>query len=470
MPSRRRFLILGICSMSVFIVALDSTAVNIALPSIRADLHTTVAQLQWTVDAYLLTLAALLVLSGAMADRFGRARVFKLGLVLFTLGSLLCSVAPSVELLIAFRVLQAIGGSMLNPVALSIIRDAFDDPRERAFAYGVWGALAGASLAVGPVVGGLLVTAVDWRAIFWINLPIGLLVLALTARFVPESKAPHPRRVDVGGQALVIVLLLSLTYGIIEAPGWGWASQQTLALFAVAALALAALIAWELRRFEPLIDVRLFRSVPFSGATTIAVLSFVALGAFLFLNTIYLQDARRLSPLEAGLWTLPMASMAFACAPLAGRLVGRAGTRAPLVLGGLGMGLGALLLADLSATTSFQQLLPGYVLFGAGAGFINPPITNTAIAGMPPSQAAVAAAIASTSRQVGQTLGVAIVGAIAVPAAAAALPGQIASDSHVGWLVIAGCGALVLVLGFATTSRRALATAARVGAVAHEGR
>jgi EmrB/QacA subfamily drug resistance transporter len=467
-PDSRRFLILAICCMSLFIVGLDATVVNIALPSIHRDLGASVSQLQWTIDAYSLTLASLLLLSGSMADRFGRARVFQIGLALFTLGSLLCSIAPTVQTLIAFRVLQAIGGSMLNPVAMSIIRNTFTDPRERAQAIGIWGGVIGVSMALGPVLGGLLVESIGWRAIFWVNVPVGLAAIALTARFVPESRAPHPRRVDPAGQVLVVLLLGSLTYAIIEAPSHGWTSPASLALFGVALVALALLIVCELRREEPLIELRFFRSAPFSGATAIAVAAFAALGAFLFLNTLYLQDARGLSPLTAGLWTLPMAAMTVVFGPLSGRLVGRFGARPSLVGGGAGMAFAGLLLTDLSATTSIAQLFVAYVLFGIGFGLVNPPITNTAVSGMPAAQAGVAAAVASTSRQIGQSLGVAVAGAVAVPAALAAGAADIATSAHVGWWIVAGCGGLVLALGLATTTRWADATARRVAGALRE--
>jgi EmrB/QacA subfamily drug resistance transporter len=447
--------------MSLLIVGLDNTIVNVALPSIGRELHTTVSGLQWTVDAYTLVLATLLMLSGSMADRFGRRRVFALGLSLFTLGSLLCSVASSLELLIVFRMLQAVGGSMLNPVAMSIIRNVFTDARERAQAIGMWGATVGISLALGPVVGGALVESVGWRSIFWINIPVGLSALALTLRFVPESRAPHPRRIDPVGQLLVIALFGSLTYAIIEAPKAGWLSSQSLALFALATAALLALVPYERRRREPLLELRFFRSAPFSGASVIAICAFAALGGFLFLNTLYLQEVRGLSALEAGLCTLPIAAMTLIFAPISGRLVGRRGPRIGLLAGGVGITLGAVLLTGLGAGTSIPSLVPAYVIFGIGFGMVNPPITNTAVVGMPPAQAGVAAAVASTSRQLGQTLGVAVVGAVAAAGAVSVGPGFV-HDSHVGWWIVAGCGAAVLVLGLASTTSWARASARRV--------
>src|SRR6478735_8902184 len=222
--NRRPWLILVICCMSLLIVGIDVTIVNVALPAIGRGLHASLSGLQWSVDAYTLVLASLLMASGSTADRFGRRRVFQIGLVLFTLGSLLCSLATSVSALVLFRCLQALGGSMLNPVALSIITNIFTEPRARARAMGVWGAVFGMSLALGPVLGGLLVTSLSWRAIFWINIPIGVAAIILTRLFVPESKAGTARRFDPPGQLLVTVMLVTLTYGVIEGPSRGWGS------------------------------------------------------------------------------------------------------------------------------------------------------------------------------------------------------------------------------------------------------
>jgi len=457
---RRRLLILGICSISLLIVGLDSTIVNVALPSISRSFHTSLSGLQWTIDAYTLVLASLLMLSGSTADRIGRRRVFQLGLLLFSLGSLLCALAPSLNLLIAARVLQAIGGSMLNPVAMSIIRNVFEDPRELAQAIGVWGGTIGISLALGPIVGGALVDSVGWPAVFLINLPIGLAAIVLTALYVPESRAARPRRLDPIGQVLVIVGLATLTYAIIEGPGDGWLSASTLIEFGVALLAFAALTVYELRRHEPLIELRFFSSAPFAGASLIAVCAFAALGGFLFLNTLYLQDVRGLSALHAGLYLIPMAGVTLVVAPISGRLVGRGGSRLPLVAGSLALMASAGILTQLTVSTPTGVLLLSYFLFGLGFGLVNPPITHTAVSGMPPSQAGVAAAVASTSRQVGQTLGVAVLGALA---GAVALHGRLGAgfttSTHASWWIITALGLLVLVLALITTTGWARATA-----------
>jgi EmrB/QacA subfamily drug resistance transporter len=460
----RRIGILLICSMSLLIVGLDVTIVNIALPSIGRDLHASVSGLQWTIDAYTLVLASLLMLSGSTADRLGRRKTFMVGLLTFVAGSLLSSLAPNLTTLVIFRMIQAIGGSMLNPVAMSIITNTFTDPKERAQAIGVWGAVVGVSMALGPVIGGLLVDTVGWRSIFWINIPIGLVAAALAFRYIPESRAPKARRIDGVGQGLVIALLASLTYGIIEAPSRGWSSGVIIGAFAVALASLAGLLLWEPRRDEPLIDLRFFRSIPFSGATVIAIAAFAGLGGFLFLNTLYLQDVRGLSPLHAGIDTLPMAAMALLFPTISGRIVGTRGARIPLLVAGVGLLASCLMLVRVSDATPFSWLFAAYVVFGIGFGFVNAPITNAAVSGMPRAQAGVASAIASTSRQIGATLGVAVVGAL-VTSKVGAVTGGVNTDfavaSRAGWWVLAGCGAAVLALGMVVTSQRARASAQR---------
>jgi len=461
LSQRRRLLVLAICCLSLLLVGMDVTIVNVALPSIRRDLDVSLSGLQWTIDAYILVLASLLMLSGSTADRLGRRRIFQTGLVLFTIGSLLCSLAPGLGWLIAFRMVQAVGASMLNPVAMSIITNVFTEPRERARAIGVWGGVVGISLGLGPVIGGVLVETVGWRSIFWINIPIGLAAIALTARFVPESRAPRPRRVDAVGQLLVIVALVSLTYAIIDAPRAGWTSPTTLGLLVLALAAIGTLLVYEPRRIDPLIELRFFSSAPFSGATVIAVSAFGAFSGFLFLNTLYLQEARGLSALQAGVCTLPLALMTLIFAPLSGRLVGSRGPRDPLLVAGAAMCAGALMLVDLDTGTSLVWVLASYLVFGLGFGLVNAPITNTALSGMPRSQAGVAAAIASTSRQVGAALGVAVVGSVLSSGLVGPLTSGFAAASHPAWWVVAGCGLAVLGVGALTTGSWAIGTAAR---------
>jgi EmrB/QacA subfamily drug resistance transporter len=461
LSDHRRMAILAICCMSLLIVAMDTTIVNVALPSIHHALHASVSGLQWTIDAYVIVIASLLLLSGSTADRLGRRRIFMLGLALFGGSSLLCSVAPSLGWLIAARALQGIGGSMLNPVAMSIITNVFTEPRERARAIGAWGAVVGISLALGPIVGGTLTEYVGWRSIFWINVPIALAAATLTLLFVPESRAPRPRRIDPVGQVLVIVALASLTYAIIEGPSAGWSSAQTIGTFALAVVALVVLILYEPRRVDPLIELRFFRSAPFSGATLIAISAFAAFTGFLFVNTLYLQDVRHYSALDAGLCTLPMATAAFACSPLSARLLGNRGPRIPLLIAGGCMMASGLALTTLASSTPLLLLLAVYAVFGVGFGFVNPPITFTAVSGMPNNQAGVAAAVASTSRQVGQALGVAVTGSIVGAAVGASIGTHLTSASHPAWGLVAGCGAVVLALGVVSTGHWAQSTARR---------
>jgi EmrB/QacA subfamily drug resistance transporter len=457
--ARRRSVVLATCCLSVFIAGVGVSIVNVALPSIQRDLHASVSALQWTVDAYTLGIACLLMLSGSLGDRFGRRRVFQVGVVAFSLGSLLCSLAPSLGWLIAFRGLQAIGGAMLNPVAMSIIANTFTDRAERAKAIGVWGSVAGLSLATGPVLGGVLVSAIGWRSIFWINVPVGLITIVLTQRFVPESRAERPRLLDPPGQLLVITMLGCLTAGIIEGPRSGWGSAPIVALFVAAVLSAIMLVVVESRRREPLVEMRYFRSVPFSGAALIGVVALATLGGFLFLSTLYLQDVRGYSALHAGLLMMPMAATGGVFAVVSGRLVAKRGPRLPLILSGGLIAVGAVLLIGLSAHTAVWYLIVAYLVFGAGSGLVSPPITNAALSGMPDDQAGVAGGIASTCRQVAAAVGVAVAGAII-----AASPAGFVHASHVAWAAVAGCGVMVMPLGVVSTGRWALASAERNGA------
>ncbi|HEY5990302.1 MAG TPA: DHA2 family efflux MFS transporter permease subunit, partial [Streptosporangiaceae bacterium] len=354
---RRRLLVLAVCCLSLFIVGVDITIVNVALPSIQRDLHAPVSGLQWTMDAYTLVLASFLMLAGSTGDRLGRRSTFQVGLATFTVGSLLCSLAPGLGWLVAFRALQAVGGSMLNPVAMSIIANTFTSAHERARAIGVWGGVFGISLALGPILGGVLVGSVGWRSVFWVNIPVGIAAIVLTALVVPESRATAWRRPDPVGQTLMVVMLATLTYAIIEGPRAGWSSTVILAASSLAALAAAGLAVYEPRREDPLLDLRFFRSVPFSGATLIAITAFAGLGGFLLLNTLYLQDVRGLSALHAGLYTLPMAAMTVLLSPLSGRITGQRGPRLPLLLAGVMMTAGAALLGGLGASTPVAWLM-----------------------------------------------------------------------------------------------------------------
>ncbi len=448
--------------MSLFIVSMDTTVVNVALPSIGQAFGAPISALQWTIDAYIVVLASFLLLSGSTADRIGRRRTFQTGLVLFGCGSLLCSVAPSVGWLIAFRMIQAFGGSMLNPVAMSIITNVFTEPRDRARAIGVWGGVSGLGIGLGPLVGGVLVELVGWRSIFWVNVPIVIVAVVAAGAFVPESRSPRPRRIDPVGQLAMVALLASCVYAVIEAPHAGWLSAQTLSLFALAAAALAVLLIYEPRRTDPLIELRFFCSVPFCGAVLIAICSFASFAGFLFLNTLYLQMVRGLSPMAAGLCTLPLGLMVLLWSPISGRVVGTRGPRPSLLLAGAMICLAALMAVRIDAGTALVYVLVCYIAFGIGQGVVNAPITNTTVSGMPRSHAGVAAAVATASRQIGTSLGVAIVGSILNSHISGSLADGFVLASRPALFLIAGLGLAVAGVGAVTTTGWARRSTARV--------
>lgn len=457
---RRKAVILVSCCLSLLIVSMDATIVNVVIPSLRNQLHASATQLQWVIDIYTLVLASLLLLSGATADRFGRRRTFQIGLTIFAIGSLACGLAPNMSTLIAARFLQAIGGSMLNPVAMSIITQVFTGRVERARAIGVWGGVVGISMAAGPIVGGALIEFVNWRAVFWINLPICLAAIVLTAIFVPESKSATMRDLDPAGQVLGMAFLFGIVFVLIEGPSHGWGDVRVVIIGVAAVFAFVMFLRYESRRRDPFIDLRFFRSVPFASATVIAVCAFASWGAFLFMMSLYLQGERGYSALHTGLLYLPVAVGALIFSPFSGRLVGRFGSRPSLLAAGTLTTAAALMLTGLTITTPIWQLLVIFAVFGVGFSMVNAPITNAAVSGMPIDRAGAASAIASTSRQVGVSIGVALCGSVA--GAALANPREDFAAARPLWFVGAGLGVVIFVLGCYSTSSRALRSAERV--------
>ncbi|WP_204982058.1 MFS transporter [Streptomyces mobaraensis] len=446
LSARRRWTILVICAFSMFLVGLDTTIVNVGLPAIGRGLGVGTRGLEWVVDAYTVALAGLLIASGALADRFGRRRVFRIGLSVFGIASLACALAPTPGLLVAARTLQGVGASMLSPVALAIVVNAMPDPRERARAIGVWGSVFGLSMAAGPVTGGGLIAAFGWRAVFWINAPVIAAALLLVTAFVPESRGPRARRVDVPGQLLLTVTLFLSVGLLIEGPRVGWASPWAVAAYAGIAGSASAFVLVERRRPEPLMDLGLFRRPPFATAVLGAVAVFLALNVTLLLNTLYLQHTRGWSPLATGAATLPMALGATVCAPWSGTLVARLGPRRPLLAAGGFLAAGGLCLTGLGRDTGVPPLLVAYLLIGAGFGFANAPITNTAVSGLPPSRAGVAGAITSTARQVGSAVGIAVAGGLVSGVA----PADLAHAARPGWVLVTACGLFLLVVARAS--------------------
>jgi EmrB/QacA subfamily drug resistance transporter len=401
------------------------------------------------IDAYLIVLASLLLTSGAAGDRLGRRRVFRAGLVIFTVGSAACSLAPNLGTLIVFRMVQAVGASMLPPTSLSIIASTFPDRGERAQAMGVWGAVSGLSTASGPLLGGALIHLIGWRAIFWINIPIGIIGLLLARRYVENSRAARPRRIDLPGQILADATLATLSFGLIQAPARGWWSPLIVSLLASSVVAAAAFVVVERRRTEPLLDLRFFTDPAFSAAAAVATLVFVCLTGFTFISTLYLQNVRGDSPLTAGLSLLPATAIVVVAAPLSGRLTRRRGPRLPVLLAAGSITAGMSVLAMTDTGEPYWRLSIGYLLVGIGVGLVNAPITTTAVSSLPPDQAGVAAGVTGTARQVDSIVGVTLLGSIVISRYHSLLPQRsgnagiaFTEASHRGFLLAAGCGAL----------------------------
>jgi EmrB/QacA subfamily drug resistance transporter len=467
----RQAAIIGVCCLTVFMIAIDTTVVNVALPLIGRGLHAPVAGLQWTIAAYTVTTASLMLTSGAIGDRFGRRAVLEAGLAVFTLASAGCSVAPGVGWLIACRALQGAGGSALTPMAMGVITATLSDPAARARAMGIWSGTFGVGMAIGPVLGGVLAVALGWRSLFWVNIPVGVIAMVLAGLIIPASRVDHPRRLDPSGQVLVIVFLACLTFGIIEGPSAGWRSPLIFGMFAASAGALVLLVGWERGRAEPLIDLRVFRSLPFGGALMITVCAFTCLGGFLFLATLYLQDVRGLTAWQAGLRLIPLAAATAVAGPVAGRVMARRGGRAPLAVAGAAFAGSCLVLEQAPAAPPVAFLIAAYAVFGAGYGAVNAVIADAAVAGVPCARAGVAGAMTSAGRQFGQSLGVSLAGAILAVGLHGSLAAGFAAASRPAWLVMAALGFVVLLLSLLTTSRRALRTAELVGASeAHRAR
>lgn len=449
-----------VCSTAVFVVMLDGSIVNVALPTISSAFGTGTAGLQWIVDGYLLVLACGLLTAGALGDRYGRRRVFRTGLVLFGLASAAASLAPDLPALIGARMLQGLGAALLPPSSLSIIASTFPDRRERARAMGTWGAISGLAVASGPLLGGVLIAAAGWRSIFWANVPVIAAALLLTRRYVSESSAKRPRRLDPAGQVLAAATLGLMTDAVIQAPTRGWMSPTTLLLFGAAVVALAGFLTVEHRRREPMLALGFFRDPAFSGAAAIATLALFAISGFTFLSTLYLQDVRGDGALAAGLALLPATAMVLPAAPLAARLTARYGPRRPAVIAAASLTTGLILLTRVGQHQNPWLLAVAYLAIGAGTGMVNPPVTTTAVAALPPEQAGVAAGVTGTARQLGAVLGVAVLGSLLTGSATAhhlAYPvtgSGFLSAQHAGFTAAAAATALAGLIGLLALPRR----------------
>jgi len=444
--TRREAGILATCCLSALITGMDLTIANLAIPSIRADLAATAAHTQWVIAIYALVVASLQLLGGAAGDRFGRRRVLQIGMAIFMLGSLLCSLAPVIDALIAARALQAFGGSMMNPVALAIIAEVFPGPAERARAIGIWGAVFGASLAFGPVVGGVLIDLFGWRSVFWINLPICAATIALCAVLVPESRSSISRGTDPIGQLLATGSLFGLVFVLIESPSRGWAHPWVIMTAAASACAFVGFLRHESRHPDPFTDLRLFRSIPFAAAAVIALSVFTVWGAFLFMMSIYLQGWRGYTAVHAGLLLLPVGVAVLVFSPISGHLVGRFGNRPPLLIAGLMTVVTSVMLAFLDPTAPRWLLILICTAFGITFGMVTVPVNYAAVSSVPQNRAGTAAGITSTSKQIGISLGVAFSGVLATGALSPP-EGDFTNAARPLWLLTLILGLAIAALG-----------------------
>ncbi len=397
-----------------FMILLDASIVVLALPQIQADLHATLSDLQWTVDAYTLPFAVLTLTAGTLGDRFGRKRFFLIGLVLFLLGSTLCGFAPTLAWLLVGRVVQGVGAAALGASSLAVLAAAYSDPRARAQAIGLWSGISGVALAAGPLLGGLLIQVGSWPLIFWVNLPIGVIALALAWPKLAESSNPNAQRIDLPGQLLVIAGLTCLVLALIESSSQGWTSPLILGLLLGAAILLIAFLLVETRVREPLLPLSLFGSRVFSVATSVALLTGFASYALIFFLAQYFQQVQGNTVLEAGVRTFPISMGAFLTAPVAGQIAGRIGSRLPIVLGSLLAGGAAFLLIGLEPGSSYASVWWMLGLLGIGFGLILSPAAAAVFSATPPQRAGLGSSTFNTSNRIGTTLGIAVLGAIVV--------------------------------------------------------
>lgn len=409
----RRWWALGALSVSLFMIMIDNTVVALALPTLRVDLETTLSQLEWVVNAYALAFAVLLLTAGKLADFLGRRRVFLVGLVVFTASSVACGLAPDAGLLIGARVIQGLGAAMMLPATLSIISAIFP-VRERGLAIGIWAGVSGAALAVGPLVGALLVENAGWRWIFYVNVPVGVLGVLATLSLVPESRdTSEEQRLDILGLLLSGAGIFALTFGVIEANNYGWGSTTILLCFAGSAIALALFVVVELRRRLPTLDLSLFRNSTFAGANAGGLLMLFALFGFVFFISIYLQSVLGYSVLEAGGSFLVMTVAIMFMAPISGKFSDRFGARWLMSAGMATFGVSMLLLSStIEVDTGFWSMVPWFVLGGLGFGVVMPPMTAAVLASVDVDKAGVASGVMQSFRQLGGGLGVAVMGAI----------------------------------------------------------
>lgn len=420
----RKWWILGAVTASLFMTMLDVTVVNVGLPSIGADIDATLTELEWVVNSYLLVYAVLLLSGGKLADFLGRRRIFLLGLAVFTLASLACGLAGTGELLIAARAAQGLGAALMLPATQGIIAATFA-PEERGMAFGIWAAVSGLGLALGPLIGGLLIQGIDWRWIFYINIPFGLLAFVVARLIIPESRdTAVERRLDVPGLLASGAMLFALTFALVEGQRYGWTSNVILGCFIAAGVALIAFIVLQLRGRVPLVDLSLFRNPTFAGANIASLLIMLGMVGVLFFVSIYMQHILGYSAVETGAGFLALTVPFMLVAPLSGKLTDRLGPRWPITVGMTLIGVGLLLLARLGIDTTYREMVPAFIVAGIGIGLAMPPGTTTVIATVAVDKSSVASGVVNTFRQTGGAFGVAIMGAIVAAEIGGTLSGE----------------------------------------------
>lgn len=405
-------LTLAAMSLGFAVVQLDVTVVNVALERIGAALNGGVVGLQWVVDAYTIVFASLILTCGALGDRFGAKRLFIAGFILFVLASMACGAAPDLFVLIAARALQGVGAAVLVPGSLSLLNHAYPGARARARAVGIWAGFAGVALAGGPVVGGVLIRIVDWRAIFFINLPLGLIGIWLTLRYAAETTRSSDRPLDLGGQTAAIAALAVLAAAIIEGGRIGWSNPPVIAGFGVFAAAGAAFLVTEAKRANPMLPLSLFGDRVFSAASLVGLLINLAFYGLIFNFSLYFQEIRKFTPLATGLAFMPMTAIVVAANVATGQMAAWLGEGPPMVAGQALFAVGCLLLGSVGVATPYANLCWPMVLIGAGIGLTVPPMTSALLATVDRAQSGVASGVLNTARQIGSVIGVALFGSL----------------------------------------------------------
>jgi EmrB/QacA subfamily drug resistance transporter len=418
---RRKWWTLAAVSFGLFMIMLDNTVVNVALPAIQEDLGADLSQLQWIVTGYALTFAALMLIGGKLADAYGRRLIFVIGIVVFTGASLWCGLADSGEMLIAARVVQGAGAALMNPATLSIIAATFP-PRQRGMAIGIWAGVSALALAIGPLVGGLLTEHLSWHWIFFVNVPVGAVAIVASYLLITESRDETHESLDLPGLGTSALGLFALTYGLIEANEYGWTSARIVGSFVVAVVALTSFVVIERRRRSPMLDLSLFRSGTYTGANVAMLLVALAMFGVFFFVSLYMQNVLGYSAVQAGAAFLPMTILIILVAPIAGKLSDKHGSRWLMTGGMVLLGIQLLYLSQLGTDADFWDLLPGFVVGGLGMALAMTPTAAAATRAVPVHKSGVGSAVLNAMRQVGGSIGVALMGAI-VAHEAAGTPG-----------------------------------------------